>query len=257
MKILYFLIIFAFGIIFCNSNVGAVSTKISLKKGVGLTIWPPEHCNKSSNPEACKLRLTNGLKALGISWFYNWTKENWGFDYFGNDFNFVPMVWGKGSASDKSYTAAELNQYGGLAQQHPGRYWLIWNELDLQLNDQPDMDNNGIINLVDSAYLAAKIYKPLRDAIKVADPSAKLIIGGISPPTGNRWKLWSEIFLNRYSFYNPGQNPDFDGWHVHLYDCSPYYQTGTWRLKIDGYRKWIDESGGDKVRNCGYLNSDV
>lgn len=240
---------FCFGLIFIfnSSTAEAVETKFSLKKGIGISwqdIWPPRDCGQSADPVACKLRLKNGLNVLGIRWFYSWTKSDFYFDYFGNDFEFVPMIWGKGSGANGAYTTGELGSIENLARQHPGRSWLIWNELDLQLGDTPDMDNDGDVDWVDSAYLAASIYEPLSTAIKNGDSGAKLIIGGVSPPVGNRWVYWSSHFLNRYRYYNNNEEPVFDGWHVHLYVCGGSYSPNTWRQTITGYRDWINGSGG-------------
>jgi len=121
-------------------------------------------------------------------WFYNWgyTGTHDGFAVEGwNDRKFVPMVWGKG---------ANLDSVAATAQAHPGRVWLIYNEPDLpeQANIPPEV--------------AAQDYALLYDAIKGADPAAKLYC------CGEAWAkhAWMEEFLTYV------ERP-IDGVHIHGY----------------------------------------
>ena len=232
-KIYQFLIVFFLLHVFFISTAFATTTRVSLKKGVGISwqdIWPPRDCGQSPHPLACKSRLKNGLATLGVSWFYCWARPEFYFDYFDGDFEFVPMVWGAGSNGDRSYTQQELDDFATIAQNHPGSYWLIWNEPDL----------GGQANI--TAAVAAGIYKPLRKAIKDADPNAKMIIGGMSSDP-EVWVSWAREF--RANFSNP--NNKYEGWHVHLYACGTAYDVTTWRQTIKDYRHWINANGGGEL----------
>jgi chitodextrinase len=165
------------------------------------------------------------MRALGVSWAYNWSASSP--ELFNqNVFQYVPMIFGAGENSDRSYSQSELTNYADIARAHPGSYWLIWNE--------PDYYQQSNI----PADVAARIYKPLYDAIKGADPTAKLIVGGILYQD----TTWLTDFRNNYkSLY--GQYPPLDGYHMHNYMGRTDYNTNTWRNYLSAIHNWMNSNG--------------
>lgn len=212
-----------------TSSVVLANPKTSSKKGVGLAVWPWDVCKSNDPTNSCILKTRKALQDMGITWFYNWTHVENSFKWFGNNFEFVPMVSGAGSGQGRIYSQGELNEYAQVAKNYPGRYWLIWNEPEdyRQLNIKFD--------------LGAKIYKPLRDAIKGADPNAKLIVGNFLYMDPG----WLNNFRNEYkNIY--GNFPEVEGWGFHHYMCNEY-NIADWRNKFTNLRNWLKNNGeGDK-----------
>lgn len=234
-----------------GNSFASVNTKTSTKKGAAYTFFhynanhaPDDilYCEHTNNPTDCYNRLKIGIADLGITWMYNWTpwEGNWTLaQRLGLEF--VPMIM-TGENTDKSYSQAELNHYANIAHSHPGSYWLIFNE--------PDFTQQN--NLTSEA--AARIYKPLSDALLSADPSAKMIVGGMLYDP--HWWMWAKYF--RESFKEQfGQFPPLAGWHVHYYHCSDYSSTN-FQTALNNFRTWIDGNGGGELwlTEFGCLNYD-
>jgi hypothetical protein len=144
------------------------------------------------------------------------------------------MIWGA------NYDAAAVAQ---IARDHPGSYWLIWNEPDSwqQSNIAPTQ--------------AAQIYATLRPLIKGADPTAKLIVGGVF----NLNVGWLDSFRSEYvRLY--GLYPVMEGIHVHHYVGRDEYDSAVWRTKLEAVRDWmaLRGIGGELwLSEFGCLNSEA
>jgi hypothetical protein len=121
-----------------------------------------------------------------ISWHFTWQPwSGWGTE------GWVPLV----KASDCD-TQGELDTLASLAAQHPGAWWLIFNEPDLEGQD----DTNP--------QVGAARYEAAYDAIKGADPWAKLLCCGTAF-SNTAWLDAFEGYLTR----------PVDGVHFHGYPC--------------------------------------
>jgi hypothetical protein len=171
------------------------------------------------------------LREIGVSWAYIWYIAA---NNFNSVYQHVPMIWGK------DYDAATVTQ---VARSHPGSYWLIWNEPDYwqQANISPEQ--------------AAQLYRTLRPLIKSADPTAKLIVGGVF----NLNVGWLTSFRSEYyRLYN--EWPQVEGWHVHHYVGRTDYNTTAWRTALQAVRDWMPANGGVVelwLTEFGCLNSDA
>jgi len=117
-----------------------------------------------------------------------------------------------------------------VARSHPGSYWLVWNE----------PDNATQSDLTPAA--AAQHYRALRPLIKAADPTAKLIVGGVMDLNVS----WLQGFVDSYRTQY-GVNPVVEGWHVHFYRQSWQYNPVTWQDQVRGISRWVDYIGGGEI----------
>lgn len=225
--------------------------RTSRKKGVGLGMlpndcqnFPRSTCSADcgNTPIAtCRSTFSSLVQSLGVSWVYNWGTPQADYTWLDSSIEYVPMVWGAGTARGGNYSQAELRKYTNYAERHPGSYWLIWNEPNYsrQSNIHPDE--------------AANIYKPLRDIILSADPIAKFIVGGVA------WAdvSWIENFRNEYKNLH-GVFPPVDGWAFHHY-AEADYSLENWRYTVNSVRTWLVNNGqGQKeiwLTEFGSLNS--
>lgn len=188
---------------------------------------------------------------MGATWYYAWYIYN----RFRTDatpsqtnLEYVPMAKTKGSNSDGSYTAEEILTIKQFASANPGKYWLIWNEPDFYNSRDP-------YNSYIPVSIAARIYKQLREGIKSADPTAKMIIGGMLYQ--DHWIDWARTFRDTYhSLY--GSYPEYEGWHGHIYVCGSSYNRDNWRNSIINFRSWINGTTGGEfwLTEFGCLNYD-
>ena len=171
------------------------------------------------------------LRQVGVSWSYAWY---YGVNNWNGVYEHVPMIFGA------TYEASTLIT---VARAHPGSYWLLWNE--------PDYWQQGNI----SPLQAAQIYRTLRPVIIGADPTAKLIVGGVY----NLNLAWIASFRSEYlRLY--GEYPVVEGWHVHLYVGRTEYNIATWRSKMQAVRDWMPANGGMVelwLTEFGCLDSDT
>jgi hypothetical protein len=84
---------------------------------------------------------------------------------------------------------------------NPGSYWLVGNEPDVRWQD----------NVTPQRY--AEIYHDVYTFIKERDPTAKLVIGGVTQPTPLR-RAYLDIVLETYEA-NYGEKMPIDVWNVH------------------------------------------
>jgi len=189
------------------------------KKGVGVPSWDQGYWKNVSDAQ---------IKDTKSQWFYDWGVHAKFFDY---STEYVPMIWSE-----------RLDWYGGasrvaaLAAANPGRYWLIWNEPDLagQANITPDR--------------GAQLYHQMEELILGADPTAKLIIGGVSQLG---WPQWPEQFLAAYKTLY-GKEPTHVGWHLHFYpgdevNTDPDGAAKHTQEYVQNARAWVDNNGGGEL----------
>jgi len=171
-----------------------------------------------------------GLAQVGLSWGYNWSLSP---NNYNSIYEHVPMIFGK------DYDAQSV---AAIARAHPGSNWLIWNEPDYwqQANIKPTE--------------AAQLYRTLRPLIKGADPTARLIVGGVY----NLDTQWLSDFRSEYyRLYN--EWPVVEGWAVHYYVGSTTYDKTAWRQALERVRDWMQANGGMVelwLTEFGCLNSD-
>jgi len=105
----------------------------------------------------------------------------------------------------------DIRQIQTTATNHPGRTWLIGNEMD-----RVDFDS-GHCSRQDEMLpeLYAQVYHDLYYAIKAADRIAQVAIGGMSEFTPLRSQYLQRVWDAYYRLY--GQAMPVDIWNIHLY----------------------------------------
>jgi len=141
---------------------------------------------------------------------------------------------------------------------NPGSYWLVGNEPDVKLQD----------NVTPERY--AELYHEVYSFIKERDPSAQLVIGGVSQPTPLR-RAYLDIVLDTYRA-KYGESMPIDIWNVHafilreeadswgveippgmegqtgiLYEIEDHNDIEILRQNLIDFRGWMSDRGyGDK-----------
>ncbi|MBI4771239.1 MAG: S-layer homology domain-containing protein, partial [Chloroflexi bacterium] len=103
--------------------------------------------------------------------------------------------------------AGALANIPDVALAQPGAYWLVGNEPDTTYQ----WDGQGQDNLLPQAY--AERYNAVYAAIKGADPTAKVGIGGVVQPTPVRMEYLDRVLAAYRSEYD--SLPPADFWHIH------------------------------------------
>lgn len=208
-------------------------------------------------PVSVRGRVGVGMPLLGIGsfdwgaappgWYLNWTTQPR--PDLRADVAFARMIRLKGD----SFSPA-LEQIQATAAQYPGALWLVGNEPDVPWQD----------NATPEQYAA--VYGVLYKAIKEADPSARVAIGGVSQPTPLRLAYLDRI-LAAYKARHGAEMP-VDVWNVHAFilreernswgvgippgmpvDKGTLYEIGNhadmqiFRKQIEGFRRWMAERG--------------
>ena len=119
-----------------------------------------------------------------------------------------------------------------LAQENPGSFWLVGNEMDVKWQDNT------------TAEQYAAIYHEVYTHLKSADPTAHVGIGGVSQPTPLRMAYLDRILLAYATRY--GQPLPTDFWNVHAFILPEV--AGSWGVDIppgmaeaEGLRYEMDE----------------
>ncbi len=111
---------------------------------------------------------------------------------------FVPMV-----RVHRGRLVPRASDLGRLAQQNPGRTWLIGNEPDVRWQDNTEAEDYAV------AY-----YNAYR-AIKAADPTAQVAIGAVSQVTPLRLAYLDRIWTAYQTNY--GTAMPVDVWNMHAF----------------------------------------
>jgi hypothetical protein len=180
--------------------------------GVGVAIGPISRYN---------------IDPLRLGWYLDWRarpdpSRPGGLEY-------VQMVRLKGGVLQPN-----AETLAAIARANPGSLWLIGNEPDVKWQD----------NVEPAAY--ARLYHQAYTAIKGADPTARVAIGGVSQPTPLRMR-YLEAVLAAYREQFGAAMP-VDVWNVHNFILRE--ERGSWGVDIPpglpddrGILYEIDDSG--------------
>ncbi len=155
---------------------------------------------------------SQALAKLHGGWFYNWTISPSLFRVPGLDY--CPMIQ-KGQ-----YTLLRLQ---AIARNHPGSWWLVFNEPDISVGRTSPLE-------------AARIYHDVRSAIVDTDKTARFAVGGLSNTSSYAIGWLREM----RAAYNKAYKvwPDWDAVAVHHYTPA-LYSAVAWRQQLDMWRKWM------------------
>ncbi|MFQ5610864.1 MAG: DUF11 domain-containing protein [Anaerolineae bacterium] len=123
--------------------------------------------------------------------------------------------WGPGPYVDPpSYTVApNLATVANIAANHPGSLWRVGNEIERRDWSNGDGTWGGQNEITPELYATA--FHEVQQAIRAADPTARIAIGSVIEATPLRLayldRVW-DSYLNQYG-YSMGQ--DIDVWIVH------------------------------------------
>jgi hypothetical protein len=113
-----------------------------------------------------------------------------------------------------TYTVSpSVPQIQSIAASHPGMTWLIGNEMDRVDYENSDGGCGRQDEMLPELY--AQAYHDLYSAIKSADPTAQVAIGGMVEFTVLRSRYLDRIWDKYLSLY--GQPMPVDIWNIHLY----------------------------------------
>jgi hypothetical protein len=140
------------------------------------------------------------------------------------------------------------------ARANPGSLWLIGNEPDVKWQD----------NVTPERYAA--VYGELHAALKAADPTAQVAIGGISQPTPLRmayldrvlaayrvqfgaempvdvWNIHAFILREEQNSWGVDIPPGMDGAQGQLYEIADHKDMAIFRRQIIDFRRWMAKHG--------------
>ncbi len=172
----------------------------------------------------------------------------------GSGDTYWPMI----RVSEQGIRRTSWEELDSLIAQRPGSYWLVGNEMDVKWQD----------NVTPERY--AEVYHDVYTFIKARDPSALVVIGGVSQPTPLR-RAYLDRVLNHYQSTYGTQMP-IDVWNVHafilreeagswgvdippgmsgaggmLYEIDDHINMQIFRQNLIDFRRWMAERGyGDK-----------
>ncbi len=118
-----------------------------------------------------------------------------------------------------TYTVSpSLSVIHDMAAAKPGKTWLVGNEMERR-----DWNGGGQDEIVPDQY--AKAYHDVYSAIKSADPTAQVAIGGMIQATPLRLKYLQLVWDWYYTYYS--QTMPVDIWNIHGFvlqekSCSAY-----------------------------------
>jgi hypothetical protein len=132
----------------------------------------------------------------------------------------------------------DVGTIAAVAQANPGSLWLVGNEPDVIWQDNVDP----------TTY--ARLYHDAYTAVKGADPTAQVAIGGVSQPTPLRLRYLDEI-LSAYK-EQFGEEMPVDVWNAHNFILRE--ERGSWGVDIppglpddQGTLYEIDDSGSMEI----------
>jgi len=231
-KVLSASLLFLAAFSFYNSAVlASVQTP---KKGVAGAYYPNAILNTPDK-----------LKEVGVSWFYDWHAESYGFDLATKSCTeFVPMIRYQASSD---FRASYINSVT-----KKGAYWLIGNEPDQAASEDSDGKRASAEELITAYVKYAK-------TIKALDPTAKLIFGGFvtpgeyisqtqtQPPGYNIARLINDSLKQN--------NIKADGWHIHQYNCC---NVDNFKKSLASWKEWQNRilGGGETwITEMGWLET--
>jgi len=180
-------------------------------------------------------------------WYLNWSVDPNPPQVAGT--RFAQMVRLDGAGFHPALTVIR-----STAKAHPGMLWLIGNEPDVAWQD----------NATPEQYAVS--YHTLQQAIKEADPTAQVAIGGVSQPTPLRMAYLDRILAAYKADF--GTDMPVDVWNVHafilreergswgvgippgmtvdqgtLYEIGDHANMDIFRRQITDFRRWMADRG--------------
>lgn len=131
-----------------------------------------------------------------------------------------------------------LEEISATARQRPGSLWLIGNEPDV-----PEQDNVTPVQYATS-------YHTLYTALKAADPSAQVAIGGVAQPTPLRLVYLDRILSTYQGLY--GKEMPVDVWNVHAFILRE--ERGSWGV---GIPRGLDVDQGQLYEVADHANLEI
>jgi hypothetical protein len=157
--------------------------------------------------------VSDRLKLLSLGWYY---------DYSYRLEDEQPGTSKVGVLRGGEKNRAPLDQVAAQARAHPGHYWIVFNE--------PDLDGQ---DMVSDQFLAAQgkqrfdyyaqVYHDYAITVKQADPTAKLVAPNLFCLSGS-FEPWIDAFRGAYRA-RFGSEPPVDVWALHLYSFDPEWRT--------------------------------
>ena len=184
--------------------------------------------------------------ALGAGWYLDWGVAH-------RPGTMTPKHWQVVRVAPRCKRPS-VKDAARLALDYPGGVWVIGNEPDVIWQD----------NLTPEAYAAA--YHDLYQAIKRADPSARLAVGGISQATPLRlayldqvlqayekryketmpvdiWTVHGFVLREERGSWGVEIPPGFSVEHGRLYDVSDHARLDLFETQLRSFRAWMAENG--------------
>lgn len=118
------------------------------------------------------------------------------------------------TSPDSTSVADGLAKIAAAASANPGMLWFIGNEMDRR-----DWDGGGQDEMLPELY--ARAYHEIYHAIKTADPTAQVGIGGMVQTTGLRLEYLNKIWGRYWELYNA--DIPVDVWNVHNFIFREYW----------------------------------
>lgn len=149
------------------------------------------------------------VEPLRLGWYVNWKAQPdpprpGGIEY-------VQMIRLKGNKLQP-----DAEGIAAIAQANPGSTWLVGNEPDVKWQD----------NVEPTTY--ARFYHEAYTAIKSADPTAQVAIGGVTQPTPLRMRYLDAVLASYREQF--GSEMPVDVWNVHAFILRE--ERGSWGVDI-------------------------
>jgi len=168
---------------------------IQQRFGVGVPLPPPDR-----HP---------GFASLGVGWYLDWHAQMNPSPPTGVEY--VQMVRLMGNR-----IKPEIEIIQSIAKSNPGSLWLVGNEPDVIWQDSVTPDEYAVA------------YQQVYQAVKEADPTAQVAIGGISQPTPLRLQYLEAVLVAYRDRF--GVQVPVDVWNVHNFILRE--ERGSWGVDI-------------------------
>ncbi len=193
--------------------------------------------------------LEEELEQLNIGWYLDWTVR---LERKPSFVDYAPML----QLSRQRKIHPNLAAITKLAKEYPGQLWLVGNE--------PDVIWQNDVLPQDYALLYHQIY----DALKTADPTCQIAIGGVAQPSPLRRRYLEKVLKTYQKEY--GEQMPVDVWNIHnfilreerdswgvdippgitddiglLYEIDDSDNIEAFKQHIIEFRRWMVEQGYD------------
>lgn len=117
--------------------------------------------------------------------------------------------WNSAYAVPASYSVyPNLSALAGWAANQPGMLWLIGNEIERR-----DWSTGAQDEITPELYATA--FHEIQAAIKTADPTARIGVGGLIQATPLRLEYLDRVWASHLSQYGYSMGDDIDVWNIH------------------------------------------